>query len=319
MWNWADLLIITAILLFALSGYFKGFIRQTADFLTLVISIFFSVRFYGNFSGFIANRFSVSPNFSKIIAFMALVIIIQFVLNIIIHFIYPLIPEKIRKSMFNKWLGALPGLLWGFLFVAIFLTVFVAFPLQTKYKDTILNSVTGAYIVEKSSGAEKYISNIFGGAINDTLTFMTIKPNSGETIDLGFKTTRVTVDADSEEAMLEKVNKERTTRGLKPLVMDEKLRELARYHSRDMFARGYFAHNDPDGKDPFQRMTAFGIVFVIAGENLALAPNVDLAHEGLMNSPGHRANILTAEYGKVGIGCIDGGQYGKMFSQEFTD
>jgi uncharacterized protein YkwD len=76
---------------------------------------------------------------------------------------------------------------------------------------------------------------------------------------------------------------------------------------------------NPDGKDPFARMEDAGIKFLVAGENLALAPNVDLAHEGLMNSPGHRANILTAEFGKVGIGCIDGGQYGKMFSQEFTD
>jgi uncharacterized protein YkwD len=319
MSNWVDLIIIGAVLLFGLGGYFKGFIRQTADFLTLVISIFFSVRFYATVSGVIANRFSVSPNFSKIIAFMALVVIIQFILNIIIHFVYPLIPEKIRKSFLNKGLGAIPGLLWGLLFVAIFLTIIVAFPLQTRYKDAVLNSKTGAYIVEKSSGAEKYIANIFGGAINDTLTFMTIKPNSGETIDLGFKTTKVTVDADAEDSMLEKVNKERTSRGLKALVMDDKLRELARNHSRDMFARGFFAHNNPDGKDPFQRMIDSGIIFTIAGENLALAPNVDLAHDGLMNSPGHRANILTAEFGKVGIGCIDGGQYGKMFSQEFTD
>jgi uncharacterized protein YkwD len=283
MWNWIDLTIIVAIILFALSGYFKGFIRQTADFLTLVISIFFSIRFYAAFSGFIANRFSVSPNFSKIIAFMALVVIIQFVLNIIIHFTYPLIPEKIRKSILNKGFGAIPGLLWGFLFVAIFLTLFVAFPLQTRYKDAILKSKTGAYIVSKSSGVEKYIANIFGGAINDTLTFMTVKPNSGETVDLGFKTTKVSVDEASENEMLDLVNKERTSRGLKPLVMDEKLREVARNHSRDMFARGYFAHNDPDGKDPFKRMTDFGVVFTIAGENLALAPNVNLAHDGLMS------------------------------------
>jgi uncharacterized protein YkwD len=319
MWNYVDLIIIVAVLLFALSGYFKGFIRQTADFLTLVISIFLSVRFYATISGFIGNRLSVSPNFAKIIAFMILVIIIQFILNIIIHFVYPLVPEKIRRSILNKGFGAIPGLFWGMLFVSILLTIFVAFPLQTKYKDAILGSKTGPVIIQKSSGVEKYIGNIFGGAINDTLTFMTVKPNSGETVDLGFKTTKVSVDEVSENAMLDKVNDERTSRGLKPLVMDDKLRDLARNHSRDMFARGYFAHNNPDGKDPFMRMSELGIVFTIAGENLALAPNVDLAHDGLMNSPGHRANILTAEFGKVGIGCIDGGQYGKMFSQEFTD
>ena len=101
--------------------------------------------------------------------------------------------------------------------------------------------------------------------------------------------------------------------------MDKDLLRLARAHSRDMFIRGYFAHVNPDGEDPFDRMNEAGIIYQVAGENLALAPNVDLAHDGLMNSPGHRANILTAEFGLVGIGCIDGGSYGKMFSQEFTD
>lgn len=319
MWNWADLVIIVAILLFTLSGYFKGFIRQMADFVILLLSLVVSLIFYAQLSGYFAARFSVAPNFAKIIAFFAIWIIIQFVLNIIVYLLYPKIPEKIRHSILNKSFGAIPGLLWGIIFTAIFLTLFVAFPVQNRYKDEILASKTGSYIVRKSSGIEKYVGNIFGGAINDTLTFLTVKPNSGETVDLGFKTTKVTIDADSEDKMLKMVNKERTDRGLKPLVMDEKLRELARTHSKDMFARGYFAHENPDGKDPFARMKDADITFMIAGENLALAPNVDLAHEGLMNSPGHRANILTAEFGKIGIGCIDGGQYGKMFSQEFTD
>jgi uncharacterized protein YkwD len=66
-------------------------------------------------------------------------------------------------------------------------------------------------------------------------------------------------------------------------------------------------------------MDKANIKYMLAGENLALAPDVEIAHNGLMNSPGHRANILNSDYGKVGIGCMDGGMYGKMFSQEFTN
>jgi uncharacterized protein YkwD len=101
--------------------------------------------------------------------------------------------------------------------------------------------------------------------------------------------------------------------------MDEKLTRVAEAHSRDMFARGYFAHNTPEGTDPFKRMSEGGVKYIVAGENLALAPDVLAAHTGLMNSPGHRANILAPEFGKVGIGVIDGGKYGMMFSQEFTN
>ena len=93
-------------------------------------------------------------------------------------------------------------------------------------------------------------------------------------------------------------------RDLKPLVADDALREVARRHSLEMFQRDYFSHTSPTTGSPFDRMRAASILFVVAGENLAFAPNVDIAHRGLMNSPGHRANILRPEFGRIGIGAI---------------
>ena len=61
------------------------------------------------------------------------------------------------------------------------------------------------------------------------------------------------------------------------------------------------------------------IEYSLAGENLALAPTVETAHKGLMNSKGHRENILDEDYRQMGIGVIDNGVYGKMFVQVFTD
>ena len=74
-----------------------------------------------------------------------------------------------------------------------------------------------------------------------------------------------------------------------------------------MFANGYFSHYDQHNTSPFDRMKSVGISYTSAGENLALAPNVNLAMQGLMNSPGHRANILSTSFHKVGIGVVDGG------------
>jgi uncharacterized protein YkwD len=119
--------------------------------------------------------------------------------------------------------------------------------------------------------------------------------------------------------MLVLLNRERSERGLQPVVADETLRESARRHSVDMFQRGYFAHLDPEGRTPFERMRSVGARFRAAGENLALAPTVEIAHNGLMNSPGHRANILNPAFGRVGIGAADGGLHGKMFTQNFAD
>ena len=87
--------------------------------------------------------------------------------------------------------------------------------------------------------------------------------------------------------------------------------------SKDMIEKGYFAHQSPTYGSPFEMMQKAGITFGYAGENLAGAPVVSRAHTSLMNSPGHRANILSSNFTHLGIGIIDGGPYGKMFTQLF--
>lgn len=64
-------------------------------------------------------------------------------------------------------------------------------------------------------------------------------------------------------------------------------------------------------------MDQFGVSYNTAGENLAGNQTVEAAHTALMNSQGHRENILSGNYTEVGIGVVDGGPYGKMFVQLF--
>jgi uncharacterized protein YkwD len=86
-----------------------------------------------------------------------------------------------------------------------------------------------------------------------------------------------------------------------------------------MFARGYFSHITPEGLSPFDRMKKLKVRFLAAGENLALGQTLNICHRGLMNSPGHRANILNRAFGRVGIGILDGGFYGLMITQNFRN
>ncbi|MEW6624272.1 MAG: CAP domain-containing protein [Bacillota bacterium] len=120
-----------------------------------------------------------------------------------------------------------------------------------------------------------------------------------------------------EQKMLNLVNQERTKAGLQPLTVHPELVKLARLKSEDMIKNKYFAHQSPTYGSPFDMMKAAGIKYSAAGENLAGAPTVETAHTNLMNSSGHRANILNAKYTHIGIGIVDGGPYGKMFTQMF--
>src|SRR5262249_13729476 len=99
----------------------------------------------------------------------------------------------------------------------------------------------------------------------------------------------------------------------------DRLAAAGRQHAEEMFRLSYFAHESPVAGSPAIRARAAGARFMVLGENLAYAPTVDIAHNGLMNSPGHRANVLSPAFGRVGIGVVRGGVWGRMFSQEFAD
>ena len=117
--------------------------------------------------------------------------------------------------------------------------------------------------------------------------------------------------------MVELVNSARAANGLAPLVADTALSRVARVKSEDMIANQYFAHQSPTYGSPFDMMQQFGISFRTAGENIACNQDVERAHQALMNSEGHRNNILSSQFTHIGIGIVDGGACGKMFTQMF--
>ncbi len=122
-----------------------------------------------------------------------------------------------------------------------------------------------------------------------------------------------------ERRMLELLNEERKERGLKPLQINFGLVKVARAKSEDMIKESYFSHFSPNYGSPFDMMKKLDIQYYLAGENIAGADKVEWAHRELMKSKSHRDNILHPEYTHVGIGIIDGGAYGKIYSQEFAD
>ena len=120
-----------------------------------------------------------------------------------------------------------------------------------------------------------------------------------------------------EQLMFDLVNEERADKGIGPLEIDMELVELARKKSQDMVDLGYFSHQSPTYGSPFDMLREAGVNYVRAGENIAGAPQTERAHVNLMNSPGHRANILNSSYTHIGIGIIDGSRYGKIYTQLF--
>lgn len=120
-----------------------------------------------------------------------------------------------------------------------------------------------------------------------------------------------------EQRMVDLINAERTRRGLNPVQVHEGVVEVARAKSQDMITNNYFSHQSPTYGSPFEMLRSFGVSFVAAGENLAGNSTVNGAHTALMNSTGHRNNILNSRWTHVGVGVVSGGPFGKMHTQIF--
>ena len=322
--NFIDIAIVAIIIIYALEGYAIGFTRGLLDFISFIFSFLFALSFYGVFGSFLSEYLHIPVGFSNAIGFFLAAFISEVILAILLRYsILPLIEGQKKKKKYpeevGKIAGIVPGVLSAVVLLAFILTMIVALPISPYLKSAVTKSRLGSPLVLGIQGFDEQINNVFGGAVNDALTFLTIEPRSEESITLNFSTNKYILDRPSEITMIELVNRERDLVGERALVEDEALTQLARSHCKDMFEKGYFSHYTPDGSSPFDRMNEAGISYRFAGENLALAPDVTLAMKGLMNSPGHRANILSQDFNKVGIGVIDGGVYGEMFCQEFSD
>lgn len=107
-----------------------------------------------------------------------------------------------------------------------------------------------------------------------------------------------------EQEIFERVNTERREFGLPPVAWDERAAGIARMHSEDMLDHDFVGHVSKTTGGPSDRARAAGVASPLLLENVAFAHSADEAHTGLMNSPGHRANILNAEVTHVGIGIV---------------
>ncbi|MGN1000184.1 MAG: SafA/ExsA family spore coat assembly protein [Faecousia sp.] len=113
-----------------------------------------------------------------------------------------------------------------------------------------------------------------------------------------------------EQEVIRLVNEIRTENGLNPLTYDWQLARVARIKSQDMKDNRYFSHTSPIYGSPFQMMRDFGISYRTAGENIAKGYATPQAVvNAWMNSSGHRANILSASFSKIGVGYVSGGHY----------
>ncbi len=154
------------------------------------------------------------------------------------------------------------------------------------------------------------------GTGGDTTDVANFPPPSGDPPPAGSSMTAT--EYSLAQQVLALTNQERTAVGLSALAWDDTAAEVAFLHSLDMDVRSFFAHDNPDGETPWDRMRSAGITFSYAGENIAYGyPNAAAVMDGWMNSQGHRENILRPQFTRLGVGVHISPQGTIYWTQDF--
>lgn len=317
--NYVDLIILVILCYFISEAWAFGFWIILADFVSFFVSLAVALWGYSYFGNLIHNNFSLGLSLSKAIGFFVVAGLTQSIFGYIFERLIKKIPYKFWKKPWNNLAAIVPSLGQGVIIISFILTLLISLPFAPKIKKDISESKIGSYLVQRTSVFEAKAKEVFGGLAEESLTYLTVKQGSGDSLTIDCPVVTLGVDNVSETQMINLINNERSKKKITDLKVRNEIIPIAEDYARDMWERQYFSHYSPEGKDIGDRLNEAKISFQAAGENLALAPTVQTAHTGLMNSEGHRRNILDPEFKRVGIGVIDNGYCGKTFVQIFTD
>lgn len=317
--NGIDILLTLIVLRGAWSGWWRGFFSMTTALAMLAASFVIALWGHAPVAGWLTSQALVPDPWAAPAAFLLVLAASALVLGALGRALMRLVPYRVHVHELNRLAGVVPGAANGLIHAAVVAMALLALPLSDRVTAWAQQSTLAEHFSAPAEALEEHLRPIFDQAVQRTMQGLTVPAESQVLVKLPFSVRNARPRPELEAEMVALINAERAKEGLRPLEADPEALATARAHSQDMFARSYFSHVTPEGKSPFDRMRGAGLRYRVAGENLALARTLPMAHQGLMKSPGHRANIMRPGFGRVAIGILDGGRHGLMVTQTFRN
>lgn len=317
--NAVDVLILLVVGTLAVLGIRRGLVLGTLDLIGVAAGLVVAALYYRRLIDPLVD-WGMGRGTAAIVAFAALNVVALAAVSLISGLLLrPL--GRLPWPWLLRWgdglLGIVPGVVKGLAVAAV-----VVLPLAFLQQPLILSDQVRASrfagpLVDTGLDALYAAVDRYDVDLAD-FAVITARP-AGERVDLPFVVSDgLVIDETAEAELLALVNRERSAVGLDPVGADPALAAVGRAHSEEMFRLGYFAHDSPITGSPGDRLDAADVPYLVSGENLAYAPTVAIAHQGLMDSPGHRENILNPSFTRLGIGIVRSPNRGLMVSQEFA-
>jgi len=316
--NPVDAAVIVLVGVAAWFGYRAGFVATMYSLASWVLAVAAALAFAGPATALVELA-GTPRSLATTIAFVVTVVAAEALFSAAGYLAIRPIVALVRRSplsVADRLLGTVPAAIRSLVIVAVAILAIEALPVGSDAKAAVETSRTGRIVNAEIAAFQPQIESFTGQLGGSSLLVTRIGEDQTEKLDLPDGIERAE-DPVAERQLFDLVNEERAQRGLDALVWDVRLVPVARAHSQEMLTLKYFSHESPVSGSPFDRLKAAGIAYARAGENLAYAQSVSVAHRALMDSPGHRENILRPEFTRIGIGVINAGAYGRMFTQLF--
>ncbi|HEX9268866.1 MAG TPA: CvpA family protein [Candidatus Limnocylindria bacterium] len=317
--NAIDLLLVAAVVFAAASGVRAGFVATLYALSGWIVALVSALALLSPAAGLLASVGLTSP-VARLVAFAVILIAVETLFAAVGAAVVVPFARRLHRdralAVVDRAFGVLPSVLRMLVVAAIGLAAALVLPVGNEVRTAIDGSAIARALVAQVDAVQPQLGALTGEGEGAPLFVTRLAAEDSQTLDLPTDLA-LAADPDAERQMLALVNDERTARGLRPLELDERLVAVAREHSEEMLRLRYFGHRSPISGSPFDRLAQAGIRYVRAGENLAYTRSVTGAHRALMDSEGHRENVLRPEFVRVGIGVVSAGPYGRMFTQVF--
>jgi uncharacterized membrane protein required for colicin V production len=305
-------------------GWLRGFAREAMDLAGLILGLALAFRFSGLVGDGLADWLGISPEMGRLVGGFAIFLVIGIGASIAARYLQRVFTLP-GLALTNRLFGGGLALAWALFLAMLVLSLLVVIPLPSAVGDRIEESNVASAISDPDSLPQRLFHTVAGDRVLEALLNLDslvgrekLILEEDETVALPPAVPgEIRSDEKAAKEIFDLVNRSRIEAGLDPLAWSTPLAVVGEGHAVDMYQGGYFSHQSPTSGSVTDRVTMAGIPYLVVGENLALAATARTVHDGLMESPGHRANLLGVNFTRLGIGVIRG-PHGLMVVQVFS-
>ena len=304
-------------------GYSRGFLRGAVGLVVTLAAIWFGYRAGPSGVAVVESWSGADPVVARIVG-SVLVFGVVAVVGMVV--VYRSVAIRGPLQVFDRLAGSVLSGVWYLVVCLLMILVVSAAPNLSPIAERVFaDSRAVGLVTAEESPIVPSVSRLLGDRVLESVVNLNrlvghsrMIIQNDDRLDLPqVEPSAIHESPESSEELFEKLNMARFEEGIQVLSWSSVLAGVASGHGKEMYEEGYFSHTSPTTGSVASRLDALGIPYLLVGENLALTPTVESAHEGLLESPSHRATMLDPRFRRVGVAAWEG-PLGLMVVQVFS-